>query len=182
MRCSLKFLGLVICAALGVTGTAAPKDEKPKNGGKEAAKKKAAEKEAKAGQLADDGKMLLPIPKDHDSKGLKIPYFGDDGKTLQMTFAIGVARRLDDNRVKMTDLEVETFDEAGQREMLVALPSSTLDLTTRVISTKEGVTIKRSDFEITGDTMEFNTKTKHGQLAGRVRMLIFNLDAEGGAK
>jgi lipopolysaccharide export system protein LptC len=51
-----------------------------------------------------------------------------------------------------------------------------LDLNTRVLTSKTNVTIKRSDFEVTGDAMQFDTKTKNGRVEGRVRMLIYNLD------
>jgi lipopolysaccharide export system protein LptC len=45
-----------------------------------------------------------------------------------------------------------------------------------VLTSKTSVTIKRSDFEVTGDSMEFDTKTKNGRMEGRVRMLIYNRD------
>ena len=34
--------------------------------------------------------------------------------------------------------------------------------------------IKRADFEIAGDTMQFNTLTHQGTMTGNVRMTIFN--------
>ena len=168
MHYSRKLIGVLAALALGATSLAAPKKEvKPAKENK---------KKAAAASKSEKAKMSLPIPKGHDSKGLKIPYFGADGK-LQMTFTIGVASRLDEDHVKMNDLHVETFDEAGATELTIELPTSVLDLTTRVLSTKEGgVTIKRSDFEVTGDAMDFNTITKQGRLAGRVRMLIYNLN------
>ena len=177
MRCYRKFLTFVIIAGIGATSLAAKKAEKPREPSKEGAKKKGAGKKPAVDKGDDEGKMSVPIPKGHDSKGLRIPYFGADGK-LQMTFTIGVASRLDEDHVKMHDLQVETLDEKGAREMLIELPSSILELTTRVISTKEGVTIKSSDFELTGNAMDFNTKTKQGRLVGAVRMVIYNLDEE----
>src|SRR5688500_18068413 len=168
MHCCRNFTALM--AALIICGIAlgAKKDEKPaKPPGKKA--------EAEAKRESTSNKMSLPIPKGHDSKGLKIPYYGPDRK-LQMTFTIGVASRLDDDHVRMNDLQVETFDENGAKEMVITLPTSVLDLSTRVLSGKSSITIKRSDFEITGDAMEFDTKTKSGRVEGRVRMLIYNLD------
>jgi lipopolysaccharide export system protein LptC len=44
------------------------------------------------------------------------------------------------------------------------------------------VTIKRSDFQLTGKKMEFNTETKQGRLEGDVKMIIFNMSDEMGAK
>jgi lipopolysaccharide export system protein LptC len=66
--------------------------------------------------------------------------------------------------------------------MTIEMPVSLLDLNTRVISTHDGVLIKRSDFEITGKNMEFNTETKQGRLIGPVKMTIFNMSEEAGIK
>jgi hypothetical protein len=72
-------------------------------------------------------------------------------------------------------VKMQTYDETGKMEMMIDLPSSSLDLTTRIVTSDEPVTIRRSDFEITGETMVFDTQTKSGKLAGKVKMLIFNL-------
>ena len=117
----------------------------------------------------------IPVSAEHPAKGLKIPYFDNEGK-LQMMFVIGVATRLDADHIDMSDMQVETFDEQQQHEMYIDLPTSVLDLNTSVISTKKHVTIRREDFILTGETMEFNTKTKQGSLGGSVKMLIYNLD------
>jgi lipopolysaccharide export system protein LptC len=47
-----------------------------------------------------------------------------------------------------------------------------------VISTKKRVVIKREDFQLTGETMEFNMKTRQGSLGGGVKMLIYNIEQE----
>src|SRR5690606_6734551 len=96
----------------------------------------------------------------------------------QMLFNIGKASRIDDERVAMADMQLETYDDSGKPEMTIDLPASVLNVNTRIITTDSNVTIKRSDFEITGRSMEFNTETKRGRLAGDVRMLIYNLGEE----
>jgi hypothetical protein len=136
----------------------------------------AAEKAAKSAADKDNERMHdIPVSKEHPAKGLKIPYFDNDGK-LQMIFVIGVATRMDADHIDMSNMQVETFDEAGKHEMGIDLPTSVLDLNTSVISTQKHVTIRREDFILTGETMEFNTKTKQGNLGGSVKMLIYNLD------
>ena len=62
--------------------------------------------------------------------------------------------------------------------MTIALPKSELNVTTSVITTKKHVEIKRHDFEISGETLEFNMKTKRGTLGGGVKMLIYNIQEE----
>lgn len=89
-----------------------------------------------------------------------------------------IGKRVDSDHLDMTVLRIETFDDDGKQEMTIDLPQSILDLNTRVISTENGVLIKRSDFELTGKAMVFNTETKQGHIAGNVHMLIYNLDDE----
>ena len=73
-------------------------------------------------------------------------------------------------------------EETHEKEMTIKMPMALLDLNTRIVTTHDGVTIKRSDFEITGKNMDFNTETKQGRLEGDVKMIIFNLNDEMGAK
>ena len=117
----------------------------------------------------------IPVSPNHPAKGLKIPFFDSQGK-IQMIFVIGVATRIDADHIDMSDMQIETFDEEGAHEMAIDLPTSILDLNTSVISTKKHVTIRRDDFILTGEEMEFNTKTKQGTLGGGVKMIIYNLD------
>jgi len=182
MRCCPNLLKVLVCVLVSFVALGATKDTKPKAGKKNDSRKKEAAGRKEKPPESRASKMALPIPKGHDAKGLKIPYFDEATGKLQMTFTIGIANRLDEDHVRMSELQVETFNADGEREMLIDLPTSILDLNTRVISTRERVTIKRSDFEITGQSMEFNTETKQGKLAGNVRMLIYNLDEQTGSQ
>ena len=182
MRSFRKYVALVLCLGLSVSAVNAQEKEKKSKGEKSA--KKADKEKSRKGKSKEkdndkeddskdgDGRMSLPLQKGHDSFGLKIPYENADG-VLQMMFKVGRASRIDENHVQMMELEVETFDDKGVSEMVIDLPVSILDLNTRVLTTDSQVTIRRSDFEITGRSMEFDTKTKHGRLAGNVRMLIY---------
>lgn len=125
-------------------------------------------------------KISLPIPKGQDSIGVTIPMY-DGGTKKTMNFKIGVATRLDDKLVKMKNLEIDTYAEDGSYEMSVALPGAVLDLNTRVITGDETCTIKRSDFELTGQAIQFNTQAKQGWIKGKVKMTIFDLSEDTGA-
>lgn len=163
--------------------TAEPKKADSKKSGEKADGKKPASesKTPPASEGAEtpkpQAKLSLPLPKGQDSKGVVIPYTDETGKK-SMVFRIGVGRRLDDDHVDMNDLLIETFDEDGQQEMTIQLPGSQLNLSTRVITGDQTVTIKRSDFQLTGKTMEFNTETKQGHIKGDVKMIIYNLSDE----
>jgi hypothetical protein len=183
MRSCLKFATLAACVGLfaGTPAFAARQEEQPKSS-KEKKEKTASPKKKDGKKGAADsqekGKLSLPILKGHDAFGLKIPYFDTEGQ-LQMVFNIGRASRLDEQRVSMAEMQLETFDDSGKSEMMIDLPQSVLNIESGIITTTTTVTIKRSDFEITGQSMDFNTETKQGKLSGTVRMLIYDLKEIG---
>lgn len=145
------------------------------------AEKKGAPGPARDGKASK--KFNIPIPVGHEAKNLVIPLENSEGK-LEMNFKMEMAKRIDADHLQMGNLKVEMFDEKGESAMLIDLPVSILDLNTRIITSKDPVTIRRSDFEITGETMEFNTETRLGRFVGKVRMLIYNRDElvpKGGA-
>jgi hypothetical protein len=121
---------------------------------------------------------LLYLPQGQPAKGLKIPY-GPLTKPT-MLFDIGEALKTDDDHVQFQDMQVELFDEDAEHNMKIDLPASVLDLNTNVLSSHVAATIKRGDFEVTGDNLEFDTQTKKGKLVGHVRMLIYDLKDSAG--
>src|SRR5687768_17564327 len=162
------------------TGKAVEKKAAPKTVAKSPAKvaESRPEKEpAPAAAEKPPPKLSLPLVKGQTSKGVIFPY-NDGSGTKTMNFRIETATPLDDDHIKMSNLRIETLDEAGETEMTIDLPASVLDLKTRVITGNERVTIKRSDFEITGATMHFNTETKQGRIDGDVKMIIYDLSDE----
>ena len=122
-----------------------------------------------------DAKFDVPIPIGHKAEGVVLPYFDERGK-LQMNYKIEAATRSDNDHLQMTQVEVETFDEQGKTQMKIDMPSSVLDLKTRIVTSDTPVTIHRADFEVTGERMHFNTETRNGVMTGNVRMLIYNRD------
>ena len=187
MSWSRKSLIFTAAIVLGSSLLAAKKEDVAKGTEKTEKKKKDKKKdgtetkpEAAPSAVADDKastRISVPVPPGHDAKGLVIPYRDREGK-LQMRFTMEIGKRTDLDHMDMTKLLIETFDDEGKEEMTIDLPQSILDLNTRVISTENGVLIKRSDFELAGKTMEFNTETRAGHVGGKVRMLIYNLENE----
>ena len=185
MRSFRKLVFLAACLALSAGGFAADakKEKKDADKKKEAAKKagkdaKKPDAEAKDKTPKEPQRMAFPVPVDHESKGIKLPTFWPDGQTPKMIFNIGSGTRIDEDNVNMKDTSVQTYKEDGSPEMDISLPTSSFNLKTRVISTKQDVLITREDFELSGHTMEFNTETRAGTLGGGVKMIIYNLDQE----
>ena len=117
--------------------------------------------------------MNIPIPVKHDAEGVKLPYFDERGR-LEMYFNIVKALRTDPGHLEMTNAYMQTYDEKGVADANVFMSRSVLDLNTRIVTSDIPVIVRRSDFEITGQKMVFNTQTHTGRMTGHVRMVIYN--------
>ena len=113
----------------------------------------------------------IPLPIGHEAKGLVLPNFNDDGQLVAKLEA-GTAKRIDQNHVLFTGLKLTTFTAQSQPDLSIEMIDSVLDLKTRVVTSQHRATIKRADFDISGDTVEFDTVARHGKLMGNVKMVI----------
>jgi hypothetical protein len=113
----------------------------------------------------------IPLPIGHEAKGLVLPDFDGEGH-LRGRFEAGTARRVDQQHIGFQHLKITTYTPESQPDLQIDLQTSVLDLKTRVLSSKERTTIQRADFNIAGDSVEFDTNTRTGRLIGNVKMVI----------
>src|SRR4030095_8228154 len=111
-------------------------------------------------------------------KGLVLPNYDLQGHLLGR-FEADTAARIDENHVHFTNLKMLTFNKQEKPDLNVNMTDATLNLETRVIDSKRRTKVKRTDFEIAGDTMEFNTLTHRGTVHDSVRMTICNKKETG---
>jgi hypothetical protein len=165
---SLSALLAILCLALQPLRAEDKKPDanKPPDAKSESAKK--SEDKDKPAPTTEE--FNVPVPVGIPVKGIKIPHRDENGKLL-MTIEAEVATKLDDEQVEMQSMKVESFDQDG-KAIIITLPRSLLNLQTRLLTGNEGVRIERDDFEITGDSVEFNTKTRFATLRGNIRMII----------
>ena len=119
----------------------------------------------------EQGLTNIPLPVGHEAKGLVLPDFDADGH-LRAKFEAGTARRIDDEHVGFKSLKITTYTLENTPDLMIEMSDSVLDLKTRVLVSKERTTIKRADFDIAGDSVEFDTNTRMGRLIGNVKMVI----------
>jgi hypothetical protein len=112
----------------------------------------------------------VPIPVGMPVNGIKVPYYDETGR-LAILIEADVAQKTDDTNVRLENLRLEALDEE-ERKILIELPKATLDLETRILSGDSSATIRREDFNITGDTIEFDTKNRFGTMRGNIRMVV----------
>lgn len=115
----------------------------------------------------------VPLPIGREAKGLVLPDYNIKGE-LQARFEAAVAKRLDADHILFTGVRVTTYTPENTPDLAIDVPSSTLDLSTRVITSQERATITRADFTISGDTLRFDTIARKGSLVGNVKMVITN--------
>ena len=150
-------LALVTCAALAGEKSPAPEAEV-----------KSKSKRPKP----EEGVTNVPIVPGHDAKGLVLPDFDLQGR-LRGKLEAGVTKRLDDEHVEFKGVKFTTFlPETEKPDLQIIMTSSVFNLKTQVLNSSERTTVKRSDFEITGDKMQFEMLTRKGTLDGNVKMVV----------
>ena len=128
----------------------------------------------KTGSSLSSGEQSLtniPLPIGHEAKGLVLPDFDGDGH-LRGKFEAGTAHRIDEEHVGFEQLTITTFTPEDQQDLRIDMSTSVLDLKTRILSSKTRTTIQRADFNIAGDSVEFDTNSRTGRLIGNVKMVI----------
>jgi hypothetical protein len=146
---------------------AAPQVSGQSKGGK----KKAGTSATVGGSPGDQSLTNIPLPIGHEAKGLVLPDFDGDGR-LRGKFEAGTAHRIDQEHVGFQHLKITTYTPESQTDLQIDMQTSVLDLKTRILSSQERTTIQRSDFNIAGDSVQFDTNSKTGRLIGNVKMVI----------
>jgi hypothetical protein len=151
-------LAILSCAALAGEKTAKPEVE--------------AKSKPKTRPKPEEGVTNIPIAAGHDAKGLVLPDFDLKGH-LRGKLEAGVTKRLDDEHVEFRAVKFTTFTpETETPDLEIIMTTSVFNLKTQVLNSPERTTVKRSDFVITGDRMQFEMLTRKGTLVGNVKMVV----------
>src|SRR6266550_7711125 len=113
----------------------------------------------------------IPLPIGHEAKGVVLPDFDSEGH-LRGKFIASTARRLDEEHIRFQDLKITTFTPESQVDLQIDMQTSVFDLKTKILSSQERATVKRADFNIVGDAIQFDTNTRTGRMVGNVKMVI----------
>jgi lipopolysaccharide assembly outer membrane protein LptD (OstA) len=123
------------------------------------------------GSPGDQSLTNIPLPIGHEAKGLVLPDFDVEGH-LRGRFEAESAKRLDEVHIGFHTLRITTYTPESKPDLTIELSESILNLKTRILTSNERTFIKRADFNIAGDSVEFDTNTRTGKLVGHVKMLI----------
>ena len=141
------------------------------SGQSKGSKKKGLASATPSGTPGEQSLTNIPLPIGHEAKGLVLPDFDGDGR-LRGRFEAGTAHRIDEEHVGFQHLRITTYTPESQPDLRIDMHTSVLDLKTRILSSQERTMIQRSDFNIAGDSVQFDTNSKTGRLIGNVKMVI----------
>ena len=113
----------------------------------------------------------VPLPIGHEAKGLVLPDFDIQGH-MRSRLEASVAKRIDNDHMSFQGMKMTTYTPQNAVDVMIEMPTSVLDLNTRVLVSHERTTVARADFHISGDEAEFDTLANWGTLSGRVKMVI----------
>jgi len=169
VRVNRPYLGLFFCCALSILLTlliaALANAAKPKG------KKQNDLTATPSVSPGEQGLANIPLPIGHEAKGLVLPDFDLQGH-LRGRFEAESAKRLDEVHIGFHTLKIMTYTPDQQPDLTIELSEAILNMRTRILSSNERSTIKRSDFNIIGDSVEFDTNSRVGKLVGNVKMVI----------
>lgn len=104
--------------------------------------------------------------------GVTIPGF-TKGKPSSLVLADSVTR-IDENRLMAENMTIQMFAEDPRENVTVDLKSATYHMTNQVLRSATRSKVTRSDFELEGDSLVFDTMTSQGKMVGNVRMVIYD--------
>ncbi len=118
-------------------------------------------------------RITIPAPVGRPVKGMELPLYDAQGK-LEVKLGIESAKLLDERNAELNTVSIQTFNQENGKEIKVDLKTARVNLDTEVFTSKDPVAVSREDFQLTGDGMEFNIKTRQGKVLGNVRMVIYD--------
>ncbi len=116
--------------------------------------------------------MNLPAAIGEDMQGIMIPQYDAEGN-LMMSFFAKSARKINETEVNIDSLTINFFQKNG-KDMTLFLLHGLFNLETKILSSKSPVTLKREDFEMTGESITFDTIKRSGSMDGHVHTDVRN--------
>jgi hypothetical protein len=116
--------------------------------------------------------MEIPVAIGQSVKGIRLPHYEGADK-LSMRFNAESAERASETTFNFHGLRIEVFDDSPDKPaMQVLLQTAIFDRDTGLLTSKEEAKISGESFEITGRSLEFDSKTRSSRLLGPVAMTI----------
>jgi len=123
-------------------------------------------------KTTDDLIKMFFIPVHEPTDGVNFPYL-EDGRLQRLR--VEHLERTDTEHVELHNAKITTYDENESIDMTLLLPFAIFNLKTHLVTTDKPFILKRSDFELMGQTLELDPKTRQATITGKVTMIIYNI-------
>lgn len=143
---------------------------------------------SKSGEVKDEAKTNVAaganaglkafgqmIPLGSRSRGVRIPSF-DEGKPSSLIVADAMTR-VDDDELFLEKTAINVYAEKKEEDMRIDMKTGTYFMDEQILTSTERSRVSRSDFQIEGDSMVYDTKSAQGKMVGNVEMIIFDASA-----
>lgn len=129
-----------------------------------------------AGANSSITSFMKMVPQGAECKGAAIPSFDASGRRSSLITA-DVVRRIDDKRLYTEKLTIQMFNPDPGSNLRIDLITAFYHMTDGILRSTERSKVIRSDFEIEGDSLIFDTNTNQGRMTGNIRTVIFDTGA-----
>ena len=112
------------------------------------------------------------IPEGVKNLKVRIPGF-EAGRITSLIFAKSMTR-VNPQELFAEEMVIHLYQEDKKGNVQVDLRTGTYHMDTKLLTSQQRSKVSRSDFQIEGDTMVFDTTTSQGKMTGRVHMIIYD--------
>jgi len=85
--------------------------------------------------------------------------------------------RVDDDELFLEKTAINVYAEKKEEDMRIDMKTGTYFMDEQILTSTERSRVSRSDFQIEGDSMVYDTKSAQGKMVGNVEMIIFDASA-----
>lgn len=118
----------------------------------------------------------IPVAIGQNVKGIRFPHY-EKGDKLSMRFNAESAERASEAKFNFKGLRIEVFDDSPDKPaMEVLLDKALFDRDTGLLTSEDRAKISGESFEIIGQQLEFDSKTRSSRLLGPVQMTITQME------
>ena len=119
----------------------------------------------------------IPVSVGQVLKGMRLPYYEkNQPDKLSLRLNAEQAERASDTQFKFKGLRIEIYEDSAEKPtMEVVMNDAVYDQTTNLLKSLDRAKIKGEQFEIIGQQLEFDSKTRNSRLLGPVFMTMTEL-------
>ena len=128
---------------------------------------------AQSGEGDSPAAIDIPVAIGQNVKGIRFPHY-EHGDKLSMRFNAESAERASETKFNFKGLRIEVFDPSPDKPaMEVLLEKAVFDRDTGLLTSEDRA---GETFEIIGQQLEFDSKTRSSRLLGPVQMTITQME------